>query len=310
MLNDYSILVLAGAVILIITEIYGIYKLIIMRDVTMPGDKGRMAFLYCILIINVLAIAGSVYVLMLRDISFETDVCILVGSIFVSVIVFWAIGLYDDSKKQAMELLETLVCVLEAGDPNMDGHSLHVHYLALLIYDYLPYDMRKKINRVDLSYASLFFDVGKYGVPGRILNKSGKLGSSDWELIKKHPEICVGIFESMRSFNRISDWILYHHERIDGCGYYQIKDDDIPLASKIIALADTYSSITMRRSYKPTLTYEDAIAELKMVAGSQLDEKLVNIFLAIPMRRVEECMEMVNKKMYIYQQMSKNVSRG
>lgn len=208
--------------------------------------------------------------------------------------------------KRNMDILETLVCVLEAGDPNMDGHSLHVHYLTMLLYDYLPYKEKRKINKADLSFASLVFDVGKYGVPGRVLNKPGKLKNEEWELMKKHPDTGARIFKSLGKFDRVSEWILYHHERMDGNGYYRLKGSDIPLPSKMIALADTFSSITMTRSYKPTLTYENATAELKLAAGSQLDSELVDIFCSIPMEKVEECIKAVQKKINIYEDKSRN----
>ena len=87
----------------------------------------------------------------------------------------------------------------------------------------------------------------------------------------------------------ILDWILYHHERIDGNGYYKVKEEDIPIPARIIAIADTYSAITMRRSYKQPRTHEDAVKIISEVAGTQLDEDLVTIFLTIPREELEKC---------------------
>lgn len=206
---------------------------------------------------------------------------------------------YKNSKarKRSVEIIEMLIGVIEAGDPNLDGHSLHVHNLTMLLYDYLPFSYRIKVNMADLEYASLLLDIGKLGVSRRILNKSGKLGEDEWALMKRHPEIGVKILGSVEYFDRISDWVLYHHERVDGSGYYKLKGNEIPLASRIMAVADTYSAITMARSYKPSYTYEEAIAELKLVAGTQLDEKLVHIFCSIPMSRIASCMEDVKRRM-------------
>ncbi len=203
-------------------------------------------------------------------------------------------------KRLTIDIMEMLIGVIEAGDSNLDGHSLHVHNLTMLLYDYLPFSYKIKVNATDLEYASLLLDIGKLGVAGNILNKSGKLKGAEWEAMRRHPEISVKILGSVKYFDRISDWVLYHHERVDGKGYYKLKGDQIPLASRIMAVADTYSAITMTRSYKPAYTYEDAIAELKLVAGSQLDEKLVRIFCEIPINRIASCMEDVKSRMARY----------
>jgi HD-GYP domain-containing protein (c-di-GMP phosphodiesterase class II) len=104
-----------------------------------------------------------------------------------------------------------------------------------------------------------------------------------------HPKVGVKILKPLHTFDSISDWILYHHERIDGNGYYRLDGNDIPLAAKMIAIADTYSAITMRRSYKNSKTHEQAIAIMKDVEGTQLDRELVDIFAAIPKEELEKC---------------------
>ncbi|MCR5748415.1 MAG: HD domain-containing protein [Lachnospiraceae bacterium] len=203
-------------------------------------------------------------------------------------------------KQRSMELLETLICVMEAGDPNLDGHSLHVHNLVELFYDYLPSKYQQQINYENLKYASLFLDMGKLGIPRKILTKSGKLTAEEMALMKRHPEICVKIVEPLSSFSMISSWILYHHERVDGKGYHGLKGNEIPLASRIITIADTYSALTMDRTYKASMTYDDAVIELRQAAGTQLDEELVGYFCEIPKHRIEECMMPVRKIMKRY----------
>lgn len=97
------------------------------------------------------------------------------------------------------------------------------------------------------------------------------------------------ILQPLHTFDEIADWIMYHHERMDGKGYYGVKGEDIPLAARIIAVADTYSAITMRRSYKEPRTHEDAVRIIREVAGTQLDAELVEIFLTIPREELERC---------------------
>ena len=132
-------------------------------------------------------------------------------------------------------------------------------------------------------------DVGKLGVPERILNKPAKLDEDEWEVMKTHPRVGVKILKTLPSLGEILPWIEYHHERIDGKGYYGIKAKDIPYPAKVIAVADTYSAITMRRSYKDPRTHEDAIDIMKQVAGTQLDEDLVDLMCKIPKEELIAC---------------------
>ena len=132
-------------------------------------------------------------------------------------------------------------------------------------------------------------DIGKLGVPEAILNKPAKLTDEEWEIMKTHPKKGVKLLKPLETFRSVEDWILYHHERADGNGYYKMKPEEVPIAAKIIAIADTYSAITMRRSYKEPRTHEEAIVIIKEVAGTQLDKELVDIFVTIPKEELEKC---------------------
>ena len=82
---------------------------------------------------------------------------------------------------------------------------------------------------------------------------------------------------------------MYHHEKVDGTGYYGKKAEEIPMVAKLLAICDTYSAITMRRSYKAPRSHEEAIAIIKDVRGSQLDPELVDIFITIPKEQLVNC---------------------
>lgn len=186
-------------------------------------------------------------------------------------------------------MTETLIGMIESRDPNLNGHSRYVQNLTMLFYKYLPSEMRKSINALSLEYAALMHDVGKLGIPEKVLNKPGKLDDEEWKLMKEHPNLGVKFMSPMRSFENIMPWILYHHERIDGKGYYGLKAGQIPLAAKIISICDTYSAITIRRSYKEPMSHETAMKIISEVAGTQLDENLVRIFASIPKSELEKC---------------------
>lgn len=221
--------------------------------------------------------------------SIWVGILLFAGSAFVTTVLLWIYTLTKGIRESAFSISKTLIGIIEARDPNLNGHSLHVQELSLLIYKYLPPSMHKGISAENLRYAALFHDVGKLGIPEAVLNKPGKLDEEEWSLMHNHPKIAVKILEPLSSFNFIRNWILYHHERIDGKGYYSIPKEQIPLAAKIISVADTYSAITMARSYKPEKSYEEAIAIIKDVAGTQLDKQIVDIFCSIPKEEVEKC---------------------
>ena len=211
------------------------------------------------------------------------------GAVFVSLTLVLLYHLVNTLKDRSIEVTETLIGVIEARDPNLNGHSRNVQMLSMCLYKHLPTHMKEGISPVSFEYAALLHDVGKLGVPESILNKPGKLDAGEWEVMKQHPKIAMDLLRTLPSFDEIKDWILYHHERIDGNGYYGIPGDEIPIAARIIAVCDTYSAITMRRSYKDKKTHEEAMEIISDVAGTQLDPDIARIFMTIPKDELKAC---------------------
>ncbi len=222
-------------------------------------------------------------------------------SLVISASYLWFLMQLGDSEKLSIEVLETIVGVIEAGDSNLEGHSLNVHNLSLLLYDYLPWKYKVRIKLHQLQYASLLLDVGKLGIPRNIIQKEGKLNDEEYALIRRHPEIGCILLSPLPNFAAVRSIIKCHHERVDGKGYLHLSKDEIPLASRLLAVTDTFSAITMNRSYRPSLSYGDAIAELRLAAGSQLDSEFVNIFCSIPRKKINECLANAKKKMVKYE---------
>lgn len=211
------------------------------------------------------------------------------GSVFVAIVITMIETLMTTVKQRSLDVAEVLIDGIEARDPNLNGHSRYVQNLVMCMWKYLPQDKKENIPSVSLEYAALLHDVGKLGVPESVLNKPGKLDDNEWAKMKEHPAIGKRILRKLHSFDDITSWIECHHERIDGKGYYGVQEVDIPYAAKIIAVADTYSAITMKRSYKDARSYEDAVKILNEVKGTQLDESLVDIFCKIPKTEIEAC---------------------
>ncbi len=211
------------------------------------------------------------------------------GSIFVFIAENLMFRLMDTVKTRSIDIAETLVGVIEARDENLNGHSRYVQNLTMCLYSHLPQDMQNSINPVSLEYAALMHDVGKLAVPDSILHKPGKLTEQEWVIMRNHAGAGVELLKPLKSFEEITDWIKYHHERVDGNGYYKLPGDQIPLEARIISICDTYSAITMRRTYKEPKSHEEAIAIIKDVAGTQLDADLVEIFTEISKEELAGC---------------------
>jgi HD-GYP domain-containing protein (c-di-GMP phosphodiesterase class II) len=117
-------------------------------------------------------------------------------------------------------------------------------------------------------------------VDENILNKTGRLTEEEYEAVKQHPEIGFRILNTSNEMLRLSNYVLYHHERWDGKGYPTgIKGDNIPIQSRIIAIVDTFDAITSERPYRPARSIEMALEELKENAGTQFDPYLVMAFV-------------------------------
>jgi len=156
-------------------------------------------------------------------------------------------------------------------------HSQRVSQLCERLAKKLGFDkgMVERIRKTGMLH-----DIGKIGIDEDILNKNDKLSDKEWLEIKKHPIIGYRILSASEEFLIHAKDVLQHHERIDGKGYPNgIKDNEISITAKIIAIADTYDALVSERTYKLPMNQESAIKEIIRCSDTQFDEEIVKAFV-------------------------------
>ena len=185
-----------------------------------------------------------------------------------------------NSQNHLLEVVTSLASAIDAKDTYTKGHSTSVsrYAVALARAINLP---EKEINRIMLG--GLLHDVGKIGIPENVLKKTAGLNDEEWKIMKQHPTI--GAEKVLRPNPMLHDLIpivKYHHEQWNGKGYPEgLKGEEIPLAARIVSVADTYHALISDRPYRKGMSVEKACEILKMGAGIQWDADLVRQFIQI-----------------------------
>jgi HD-GYP domain-containing protein (c-di-GMP phosphodiesterase class II) len=125
----------------------------------------------------------------------------------------------------------------------------------------------------------MLHDIGKIGLNQNMLKNNMVLDEEEWKDVEKHPETGYHILKSVSEFSHIAEYVLCHHERIDGEGYpRRLKGDDIPIQSRILAVAESYDSM-VHKHYKEPISVQAAINELLANSGTQFDNEIVKVFI-------------------------------
>jgi putative nucleotidyltransferase with HDIG domain len=173
-------------------------------------------------------------------------------------------------------VLSTVLQTLSMRDAMTARHSAAVARYSREVAEMLCLPERER----DLIHtAALLHDIGKFILPDSVLFADRKLTAEEWELIKLHPEQGAKLVERIEGYGPVAEIVMHHHERYSGGGYPAgIGGESIPLGARIIAAADTYDVMTSRDSYRRPVSSEAALAELRRVAGTQLDPLVVMTF--------------------------------
>jgi HD-GYP domain-containing protein (c-di-GMP phosphodiesterase class II) len=184
-----------------------------------------------------------------------------------------------DKPSLAIRELHEIASLIDSNIPYGHGHSKRVSEYSLKIGRRIGLDDKELVY---LETAALLHDFGKIGIDEKILNKKGKLTPSERKLMEEHVYRGYYILSIFRDFEKPLEGILSHHEHYDGSGYPKgLKNGEIPLNGRIIAIVDAFDAIISERPYRKTRTRKEAIKELIRHSGTQFDPDVIKVFIEI-----------------------------
>jgi HD-GYP domain-containing protein (c-di-GMP phosphodiesterase class II) len=213
------------------------------------------------------------------DSTFATDdVELLQALAHQSAIALQNAQLYQNLQESFLATVRSLAQAVDAKDSYTAGHSNRVTQYSVMIAEELKMGAEDIRN---IRMAGLLHDVGKIGVQDSVLSKAGQLTDEEFSVMKTHPSVGSHIMKPVTQLKDVIPGIVSHHERFDGKGYPGgLKGEEIPLMGRIIGVADAFDAMTSDRVYRPRLSDEIALEELRKHSGTQFDSKVVKAFLS------------------------------
>lgn len=194
--------------------------------------------------------------------------------------------LFRNLQRAYIDTLAALTSAIDAKDSYTHGHSERVTDLSLSLGRALGL---APALLEDIRLAGMLHDIGKIGIPEAILNKPGRLTNEEFDVIKSHPTLGTRILRKVEFLGGVVPMIRHHHERFDGRGYPDgLAGDDIPLAARIISVADTFDAMTSDRPYRQAMSISDAIDEIARCKGTQFDPQIAEAFVELITRQQAE----------------------
>ena len=179
----------------------------------------------------------------------------------------------SEAQESEQEALEGLIAVLQLHERDGRGHAVRVARLAIAIGDELGMD---EDTLMALERGALLHDVGKLDIPASILSKPAPLDDREWQIMRTHPRVGYDLVSHQKRFADAAEIVLSHHEAYDGGGYPRgLGGTDIPLAARILAVADAYDSMTRPHVQRPPMQAALAVEEIGRCSGRQFDPECV-----------------------------------
>lgn len=227
------------------------------------GEVGESALLFVVSLLFMSFILILSYAVIVKNVKYTADIE----------------KARDEVKTLSVEVMEALAHTIDAKDKYTNGHSVRVAKYSRLIAEKmgLPEETCENIY-----YMGLLHDIGKIGVPNEIINKTTRLTDSEYDIIKTHPILGYEILSEIKSRPDLAIGARWHHERYDGRGYPDRKEGaDIPIESRIIAVADSYDAMTSNRSYRQYLPQDKVRSEIETNIGTQFDPEAAKYMLMV-----------------------------
>lgn len=197
--------------------------------------------------------------------------------------------LFDEIKELLFGVIRSLTAAIDAKDPYTSGHSERVARIAVRLGEELGLSQQE---RSDLYLMGLLHDVGKIGIEDQVLKKAGSLSSEEYRQIQGHVRIGVRILSDLKRFQHLLPGVAAHHEHVDGSGYPAgLRGEQIPLAARILAVADAFDAMSSTRPYRRPLTPSQISDVFRVGKGSQWDPGVVDALFAC-----RDDLEMIRQK--------------
>lgn len=185
----------------------------------------------------------------------------------------------DGVRETYLATMTSLARVVEAKDATTRGHLDRTHRYGIALAERIDPELAA---RPEVGYGFFLHDIGKVGVPESILCKVGPLDDSEWAVMRRHPSIGAEIVSPIRFLADAVEIVRSHHERWDGGGYPRgLRGEQIPLAARIFALADSFDAMTSDRPYRDAMPVERALGEIADGVGTQFDPDVAGAFLEL-----------------------------
>jgi response regulator RpfG family c-di-GMP phosphodiesterase len=183
--------------------------------------------------------------------------------------------------------LDGLISMLQFHERDGRRHATRVARLTMALADEL--DLGDDQQLLELEHGALLHDIGKLDVPSSILNKPAPLDDDEWEMVRRHPQVGYDLLKKLPRFAGAANLVLAHHEAFDGGGYPRgLKGDKIPIGARMLAIADSFDSMTHPHTQRPPMPPVMALNEIERCSGTQFDPQLTEALGTVLTRAAEE----------------------